>query len=45
MASGIYDVSSYSIETYRPFCKFGYFDYDWTGKVQYRVRYKPGEGK
>jgi len=34
-----------SIESYGPYGKFGYFDYDRTGKFQYRVRYPAGEGK
>ena len=34
-----------SIETYGVIGKFGYFDYDRTGKFQYRVRYQSGEGK
>lgn len=34
-----------SIESYGPHGKFGYFDYDRTGKFQYRVTYPAGEGK
>jgi hypothetical protein len=34
-----------SIESYGPYGRFGYFDYDGTGKFQYRVRYPMGEGK
>lgn len=34
-----------SIESYGPYGKFGYFDYDRTGKFQYRVRYPSGEEK
>jgi hypothetical protein len=34
-----------SVESYGPHGKFGYFDYDRTGKFQYRVRYSSGDGK
>ena len=34
-----------SIELYGPYGKFGYFDYDRTGKFQYRIKYPSGEKK
>jgi hypothetical protein len=34
-----------SIESYGPYGTFGYFDYDGTGKFQYRMRYLSFEGK
>lgn len=34
-----------SIEDYGPFGRYGYFDYDRSGRFQYRVRYPAGEGK
>jgi hypothetical protein len=34
-----------SIEDYGPYGTFGYFDYDRTGKFQYRVTYPAREGK